>query len=430
MALNPESGEGPDSDEALRRAADLGSPILSADPTTARWLAWLKEDGSGRTADKSEPSLDHSVTKAGIAPGQPHDKAAALHQPSQGPAGADLDDTAVVEAPPFPVSGLSLFWRTFGLISLLVGTSTLIWQQTLHLLADESRQGVWLLWLVVGVLLTLASTAVVAHLINQPFKQLSFATSRIREGDFEASRLNERVPTTEIRQVNIGFNRMAQRLAKLDQDRAVMLAGISHDLRTPLSRLRLETEMSVADADARAHMVADLEQLDAIIDKFMDYARPDHVRLERVNLNEVIRSSLYAFEHREDMRFNIDLPTDLWVMADAVELGRVISNLVENARRYGKTPETGITTLDIGVRAREPWVQLRLRDHGPGVAPEHLPNLTKPFYRGDAARTAATGAGLGLAIVDKTLRRMGGRFGVGNSSLGGFSTRIELRQAK
>jgi signal transduction histidine kinase len=430
MALNPDSGESPDSDEALRRAIEIGGPIASADPTTARWLAWLKEDSGGKAADKTDPTLGHAPTRSGTAPGRTNEKTAHAQQPSQGPVGADLDYAAVVDAPSFPVSGFSLFWRTFGLISLLLGASTLTWLQTLHLLEGELRQGVWLLWLVVGVLLSLAGTAWVAHLINQPFKQLSFATSRIREGDFEASRLNERVPTTEIRQVNIGFNRMAQRLAKLDQDRAVMLAGISHDLRTPLSRLRLETEMSVADADARAHMVADLEQLDAIIDKFMDYARPDHVRLERVNLNEVIRGCLYAFEHREDMRFNIDLPTDLWVMADAVELGRVISNLVENARRYGKTPETGVTTVDIGVRAREPWVQLRLRDHGPGVAPEHLPNLTQPFYRGDTARTAATGAGLGLAIVEKTLRRMGGRFGVGNSSLGGFSTRIELRQAK
>ena len=288
----------------------------------------------------------------------------------------------------------------------------------------------WLIWLSTGVLLSLAGAAVIARLINRPLKQLSFAASRIREGDFAASRLNERVPTAEIRQVNIGFNRMAQRLAKIEQDRAVMLAGISHDLRTPLSRLRLETEMSVADPDAQAHMVADLEQLDAIIDKFLDYARPDHVRLIPVNVNEVIRTSLFAFKDRPDMRFNLDLQDDIWVMADAVELGRVISNLVENARRYGKTPQTGITTVDISTRLRDQWVQIRVRDHGPGVAPEHLPNLTKPFYRGDTARTAATGAGLGLSIVEKTVRRMGGRFGIGNSTAGGLSTRIQLQQAR
>ncbi|MCA3237276.1 MAG: ATP-binding protein [Curvibacter sp.] len=295
---------------------------------------------------------------------------------------------------------------------------------------NQTASKTWLIWLSTGILLSLAGAAIIARLINRPLKQLSFAASRIREGDFAASRLNERVPTTEIRQVNIGFNRMAQRLAKIEQDRAVMLAGISHDLRTPLSRLRLETEMSVSDPDAQAHMVADLEQLDAIIDKFMDYARPDHVRLTRVNLNEVIRSSLFVFKGREDMRFNLDLRDNVWVMADAVELGRVISNLVENARRYGKTLATGITTVDISTHAREPWVLICVSDHGPGVAPEHLPNLTKPFYRGDSARTAATGAGLGLSIVEKTVRRMGGKFGIGNSSRGGFTTRIQLHEAR
>lgn len=96
--------------------------------------------------------------------------------------------------------------------------------------------------------------------------------------------------TSEIREVNIGFNRMAQKLAKLEQDRAVMLAGISHDLRTPLARLRLETEMSVTDEVAREHMVADIVQLDATIDKFLDYARPDHVTLTPVNLHAVVSS--------------------------------------------------------------------------------------------------------------------------------------------
>jgi len=303
------------------------------------------------------------------------------------------------------------------------------WLHTDRSRFNQTASKTWLIWLSTGALLSLAGAAIIARLINRPLKQLSFAASRIREGDFAASRLNERVPTTEIRQVNIGFNRMAQRLAKIEQDRAVMLAGISHDLRTPLSRLRLETEMSVADPDAQAHMVADLEQLDAIIDKFLDYARPDHVRLTPVNINEVIRASLFAFMDRPDMQFNLELQDNVSVLADAVELGRVISNLVENARRYGKSPETGIATVDITTRARDQWVQIRVRDHGPGVAPEHLPNLTKPFYRGDEARTAATGAGLGLAIVEKTVLRMGGKFGLGNSSTGGLTLRIQLKQA-
>jgi two-component system, OmpR family, osmolarity sensor histidine kinase EnvZ len=288
----------------------------------------------------------------------------------------------------------------------------------------------WLVWLITAAALSLAGAAVIARLINRPLKQLSFAASRVRDGDFDASRLDEKAVTSEIREVNIGFNRMAQQLAKIEQDRAVMLAGISHDLRTPLARLRLETEMSVVDEDARAHMAADIDQLDAIIDKFLDYARPDHAELKPVMLNDVVEACVYAIQEQTDIRVNLDLPKNLEVLADEVELARVVSNLLENARRYGKTPETGIAIVDVAARARNEWVLLKVRDHGMGVSPDALPNLIKPFFRGDAARTAATGAGLGLAIVDKTVQRMGGIFALANTTSGGLAAHIKLQRPR
>jgi two-component system osmolarity sensor histidine kinase EnvZ len=308
-------------------------------------------------------------------------------------------------------------------------------QDAYWMLLDRSRLTnvggrTWLIWLITAAGLSLTGAAVIARLINRPLKQLSFAASRVRDGDFDASRLDEKVATSEIREVNIGFNRMAQQLAKIEQDRAVMLAGISHDLRTPLARLRLETEMSVADADAREHMAADIDQLDAIIDKFLDYARPDHAELKPVSLNDVIEACLYAVQDHGDIKINLDITRALYVMADEVELARVISNLLENARRYGKTPETGIAVVDIAAKARNEWVLLKVRDHGMGVAPEALPNLVKPFFRGDAARTAATGAGLGLAIVDKTVQRMGGIFALSNTTSGGLAAHIKLQRAR
>ncbi len=287
----------------------------------------------------------------------------------------------------------------------------------------------WFIWLLTIGGLSLTGAALIARLINRPLKQLSFATSRVREGDFDASHLDERGVTGEVREVNIGFNRMAQKLAKIEQDRVVMLAGISHDLRTPLARLRLETEMSVADDDARDHMVADIEQLDAIIDKFLDYARPGHAKLNPVSLNEVLESSLYAVLEYEDMRIQLAVEDGLMVLADEVELGRVIANLLENARRYGKSPDTGIAVVDIAAKAREDWVLLKVRDHGQGVDPEQLSSLSKPFFRGDTARTEATGAGLGLSIVDKAIQRMGGEFELTNTASGGLAAHIKLQRA-
>ncbi len=287
----------------------------------------------------------------------------------------------------------------------------------------------WVIWLIIAAVLSLAGAALIARLINSPLKQLSFAASRVREGDLTVGHLDEYVATSEIREVNIGFNRMAERLSKIEQDRAIMLAGISHDLRTPLARLRLETEMSVADLEARAHMAADIEQLDAIIDKFLDYARPDTATLSTVRLNDVIEACIYSVKDHTDMRIRLDISPDLLVLADEVELGRVIANLIENARRYGKSVNTGIAVVDIAARSRDQWVLIKLRDHGLGVSPNALANLTKPFFRGDAARTAANGAGLGLSIVDKTVQRMGGKFALVNTQSGGLAAHIKLQRA-
>ena len=291
-----------------------------------------------------------------------------------------------------------------------------------------SRNSTWIIWLITAGALSLAGAAFIARLINRPLKQLSFAASRMRDGDFDASLLDEKVATSEIREVNIGFNRMAEQLSKIEADRVIMLAGISHDLRTPLARLRLETEMSVADPDARNHMAADISQLDSIIDKFLDYARPEPAHLERVSLNAVIASAVYAVADYDDMRVTVNVPEDMGILADEVELLRVISNLLENARRYGKTAETGIAVVEIAAKSRDQWVLIKVRDHGMGVAPEALAKLTKPFFRGDAARTAATGAGLGLAIVEKTIERMGGVFGLANTVSGGLAAHIKLRR--
>jgi two-component system osmolarity sensor histidine kinase EnvZ len=117
------------------------------------------------------------------------------------------------------------------------------------------------------------------------------------------------------------------------------------------------------------------------------------------------------------------------VMADEVELGRILSNLLENARRYGKSSDTGVARIDIAAVTRDKAVLIKIRDHGIGVAQEQLSNLTKPFYRGEAARTAANGAGLGLAIVEKTVQRMGGEFTLTNATSGGLSAGIRLQRA-
>ena len=303
------------------------------------------------------------------------------------------------------------------------------------LLTDQSRiyqvgGTTWLVWVLMAGLLSLAGAAVMAGIVNQPLRHLLVAISKVHKGDFQAGQLDETVSTKEIREVNIGFNRMAEQMAKVEQERAVMLAGISHDLRTPLARLRLEVEMSVPDSESQRYMVADIEQLDAIISKFMDYARPEALEPSTVHLADAVQTCVYPYLNVSDMRMQINVPHNLRVTADEVELARVISNLIENARRYGKTPGTDVTELTIQAKAVGAYVQLQMYDHGSGV-PEHiLSSLTQPFFRADEARTSAVGSGLGLAIVKKVVEHMGGVLTLSNRPQGGLLAHIELPRAK
>jgi two-component system, OmpR family, osmolarity sensor histidine kinase EnvZ len=285
-------------------------------------------------------------------------------------------------------------------------------------------------FLVMGLtfLATLVVSAYIAAKINLPLRELSSAASRIREGEF-TSRLDEDTATMEIREVNRGFNRMARELAKIEDDRAVMLAGISHDLRTPLARIRLETEMSVSDDEARRNMAMDIDQLDAIIDKFMDYARPTEVKLAPVVL-AVLLDTVIRRVSSEHLKVTARVTTDVRVLGDETDLDRVFANLFENARRYAQSDD-GVARVTVTYARAGQWVVVSVRDEGPGVSPEQLDRLTTPFYRGDKARTHtnSTGAGLGLAIVDKTVTRMGGQLELGNAQGGGFVAYVKLRRS-
>ena len=288
----------------------------------------------------------------------------------------------------------------------------------------------WLVWLALAVALSLLGALAITARINRPLKLLSLAAGRVREGRYRDTALDEEVNTPEIREVNAGFNRMAERLAKVEDERKLMLAGISHDMRTPLARLRLETELSVPETDAQRAMAADIDQLDDIIDKFLGYARPDHTELAPVLLAPVISKCITPFTSASRMDIAVHVPEDLLVMADAVELGRVVSNLLENARRYGQSKQDGISHVEIEAQAHDKRVMLRIRDQGSGVPEEQLEHLTQPFYRGDAARTSAMGSGLGLAIVERAIERMGGQFRVFNHAQGGLMAVIDLKEGR
>jgi two-component system osmolarity sensor histidine kinase EnvZ len=173
-------------------------------------------------------------------------------------------------------------------------------------------------------------------------------------------------------------------------------------------------------------MANDIEQVTAIIDKFLDYARAEHVVMAPVMLDEVITAALQPYIGAPDCRIVSSVPSGCQVMADAVELRRVIDNLLENASRYGRSADQTLH-IDLSVAMTPPWVVLTLSDHGAGVPHEILPRLVEPFFRANEARTAATGSGLGLAIAQKTVQRMGGQLLLQRAPSGGLMVTIRLQ---
>ena len=149
----------------------------------------------------------------------------------------------------------------------------------------------------------------------------------------------------------------------------------------------------------------------------------------RCDVATIVAREAAAFRDTSQIRIQSKVAPDTRVLADDVELGRVLQNLFENARRYGRSTDTGIARVVVSYARTGPWVIITVRDHGQGVDPKKLDQLTTPFFRGDAARTAATGAGLGLAIVEKALQRMGGAFELANATEGGLLAHIRLKRA-
>ena len=271
------------------------------------------------------------------------------------------------------------------------------------------RGSTWLLWMGVAVALSLAGAALIASVLNRPLRALLRATAAVRSGRFADARLDERLASTDIGDVNRGFNQMVTQLEDAERDRNLMLAGISHDLRTPLARLRLEAELSVPDPTAKDHMVADMAQIEGILDKFIDYARQPSTPPQPLNVSEALSVWAQNQVGRPGLELSVLAPTqDVSALADPVDLRRVLDNLLENALRYGRTPGTRTTTVRVSLIPLPNAVELVFSDAGPGVQATDLHRLTQPFFRADAARSQANGAGLGLSIVEKLLRRMGG----------------------
>lgn len=283
----------------------------------------------------------------------------------------------------------------------------------------------WLGWGTVTLILALLGAVFISRLINQPLARLTSATRAIAKGQ-RPDPLPEKGPT-EIREANHSFNQMVSDLNRIESDRAIILAGISHDLRTPLARMQLEVEMARLTDDARKGMQSDLAQMDAIIAQFLDYAKPtDTASFTLVNVSGLLADSAHEAARLPDTAVKTAIVAEAEILGNVTDLRRVLNNLIENARRYGKTADMDVTEIDISCRLDADRTLIEIADRGPGVPESEIQHLLRPFTRMDIARSQANGAGLGLAIVDRVVKRHGGKMRMYNRQAGGLAIEISL----
>jgi len=311
------------------------------------------------------------------------------------------------------VNGIDGFWISFN-----------IDEDAYWLMLDRGRLNhtsslQWLGWASIAMALSLIGAVFISTLINQPLVRLTAATRAIAKGQ-QPDLLPESGPT-EIREANRSFNQMVNDLNRIESDRAVILAGISHDLRTPLARMQLEVEMAQLPDEARDGMHSDLAQMDAIIGQFLDYAKPfDSSSFIPVDLSSLLEDAANHAKRLNDVCVNTAIMPGISIMGNTVELKRLISNLTENARRYGKTPGTDGTDIDILCKPDGHRIKVEISDHGVGAPESELEYLLRPFTRLDTARGQANSSGLGLAIVNRIVIRHNGRLHLRNREGGGL----------
>jgi two-component system osmolarity sensor histidine kinase EnvZ len=278
-----------------------------------------------------------------------------------------------------------------------------------------------LIALVLGFAAVAVASWVIARRLSRPLEALR---RRIESHDAPGGDASPAagMPTLEIAAIDSAWTDLAGRLARQESERAMLLAGVSHDLRGPLSRIRMAAELLPDTADVaarRASIVRNVDVADRLIASFLDYVRAAELPLQStVDVVAVARHLLQARDEPADVLMlaapdRLDVPRSHELL-----LERLIANLVDNALRHGKPP----VRVRLGAVGGDAVIDVE--DHGPGIAPDARERLTQAFARGDASR-GTPGTGLGLAIVQQITRRMGGTLSFENAE-GRSCVRVRL----
>ncbi|ENO85883.1 osmolarity sensor protein [Thauera linaloolentis 47Lol = DSM 12138] len=261
----------------------------------------------------------------------------------------------------------------------------------------------WLIWGLGALVAAMLGAYLIASWMGKPLRQVARAARLVGSGQTPPP-LDESGPQ-EIAVVAHAFNQMTGDLARTDADRALILAGVSHDLRTPLARLRLGVEMSGAPEGEVTAMVSDIEEMDRIIGQFLDFGRGvPQEPAQPEDVAQLVREITEPYRLR-GIDLHLDAPQTLVNAVRALSLRRAVANLIDNALRYAGEDKR----LDVSVGVVDGEVCIEVADRGPGIPENEVERMRHPFTRLEKARTNTKGAGLGLAIVERVMRSHGGR---------------------
>jgi len=273
-----------------------------------------------------------------------------------------------------------------------------------------------------GMVMILLTSLVLVRRLIRPLARLSDATARVGRGE-----LPEPLPETgpqELAALARAFNRMAEELGELMANRTTLLAGISHDLRTPITRLRLALELlpKGSEAELVEGMRRDLTEMDRLIGESLELAHGlDSQAVEELDLRELVDGLVADYRRAgSDIQWRPGEPCPVWVSAGA--LRRVLGNLVDNALRYG--PDAPVEVICEPMPDR---VRLRVLDRGPGIAPDQIDAVFQPFYRLETSRSRRTGgSGLGLAIARQLCQAQGWQLALRPREGGGLEAEVDV----
>jgi len=273
-----------------------------------------------------------------------------------------------------------------------------------------------LLWMVGSSIILLIIATIFMRNQIRPIRRLAIAAERFGKGrDVPFFKVEG---AHEVRQAAQAFIDMKERLSRQIQQRTAMLAGVSHDLRTPLTRMKLQLELM--EGQDAADLKSDIADMERMIEAYLQFARGEGVEeLARTDLKEMLETAARN-ANRDSERVFTDVQDDMTILLRPVAFERCIGNILGNALKYGRNAW-------ISARRFGDMIEICIDDDGPGIPQYQREDVFKPFFRGESSRNTKTGGvGLGLPIVQDIVLAHGGRVWLDDSPRGGLRVVIDL----